>query len=133
MRTLVVAIALISQTGTPIFRFETDGLWLNLHHYLYVLGRAEARVPDSRREAVARAPAEQAQGLDELSAGEQQVWRDAVSFYAKTWSKKDAVFDADLVSISNQLKRAAANQPAAALKVEPELAVVLARAAPIYR
>ena len=52
MRILVVVLALIAQAATPIFRFETDGFWLNLHHYLYVLGRAEAELPDSRREAV---------------------------------------------------------------------------------
>jgi hypothetical protein len=56
-----------------------------------------------------------------------------VSFYARTWSKKDAVFDADLVAISNQLKRAAFDQPAAGLKIDPEVAAMLDRAAPIYR
>lgn len=62
MRLLVVALALAAQTGTPIFRFETDGFWLNLHHFLYVLGRVEAKMPDIRREAVAGAPTDQAAG-----------------------------------------------------------------------
>jgi hypothetical protein len=44
MRILVLAIALAAQAATPIFRFEPDGFWLNLHHFLYVLGsRAERR------------------------------------------------------------------------------------------
>jgi len=39
-----------------IFRFEADEFWLNLHHFLYVLGRAEAKMADASREAVAGAP-----------------------------------------------------------------------------
>src|SRR5438309_1253849 len=42
----------------PLFRFETDELWLNLHHFLYVLGRAEAKTQDSSRDAVACASAD---------------------------------------------------------------------------
>ena len=113
MRMLVLSVALFLQAATPIFRFETDGVWLNLHHYLYVLGRAEAKLPDSRREAVAGAPADEAKGLEALSEAERQVWREAVSFYARTWSRKHTVFDADLVAIGNQLKRAVSEQPAA--------------------
>ena len=41
---------------TPIFRLQADGFWLNLHHFLYVLGRAEAQMPDRQRRAVAAAP-----------------------------------------------------------------------------
>ena len=133
MRLLVVVLALASQTAVPIFRFETDGFWLNLHHYLYVLGRAEAKIPDSRREAVAGAPADEAKGLEALSDAERQAWREAVSFYATTWSRKDTVFDADLVEITNQLKRAAPDRPASALTIDRAVAASLDRVAPIYR
>ena len=47
VKTLLVAAVLVVQTATPIFRFEADGFWLNLHHFLYVLGRARAKMPDS--------------------------------------------------------------------------------------
>ena len=70
------------QTATPIFRFETDGFWLNLHHFLYVLGRVEAKMPDIKREAVAGAPADEAEGLKALSEADRQAWREAVSVYA---------------------------------------------------
>jgi hypothetical protein len=133
MRILIVAAALAAQTATPIFRFETDGFWLNLHHYLYVLGRAEAKIADARREAVAGAPADEAEGLTMLSDAERQTWREAVSFYATGLSKQDTVFDAGLVEITNQLKRAASDRPAAASPVEPALAAVLDRAAASYR
>jgi hypothetical protein len=39
---LVVSIAAPTVTAPPlIFRFESDECWLNLHSFLYVLGRAE--------------------------------------------------------------------------------------------
>jgi hypothetical protein len=130
---LLAAVLLIAQGATPIFRFETDGFWLNLHHYLYVLGRVEAKMPDIRRDAVAGAPADQAEGLRVLSEAEQQVWREAVSFYATGLSRLDTVFDAGLVEVTNQLKRAISDRPAAAATVDPALAAVLDRAAPVYR
>lgn len=133
MRIVLVSLVLIAQTAGPIFRFETDGFWLNLHHYLYVLGRAEMRVADSRREAVAGAPADQAEGLKTLSEADQQAWRDAVSFYAAGPSRKDIVFDAALVQATNQLRRLADDRPAASTTIDPALAAVLDRAAPLYR
>ena len=41
----------------PIFIFQTDEFWLNLHHFLYVLGRAQNKTSDASREAVIGAPA----------------------------------------------------------------------------
>ena len=82
VKTLLVAAVLVVQTATPIFRFETDGFWLNLHHFLYVLGRVEAKMPDIKREAVAGAPADEAEGLKTLSEAERQAWREAVIAYA---------------------------------------------------
>jgi hypothetical protein len=38
---------------SPIFTIQSDDFWLNLHHFLYVLGRAELRAPDASRAAVA--------------------------------------------------------------------------------
>ena len=40
---------------TPLFQFTADDFWLNLHHYLYVLGRAHNGA-DSGQPAVASAP-----------------------------------------------------------------------------
>jgi hypothetical protein len=133
MRITVLVLVLAAQTATPIFRFETDSFWLNLHHFLYVLGRAEAKMPDSGREAVAGAPADQAEGLKALSEADRQIWREAVLFYATGLSKQDTVFDAGLVDITNQLKRAASEKPASAVKIDPAIAAALDRAAPIYR
>lgn len=133
MRITILALALLAQTSSPIFRFETDGFWLNLHHFLYVLGRVEAKMPDIKREAVVNAPADEAAGLASLTEAERLVWREAVSFYAKGLSRQDTVFDRSLVTVTNTMRRADATRPASALPIDPALAGVLDRAAPLYR
>src|SRR5262245_42818099 len=96
-------IAKAAQPPAAIFRFESDEFWLNLHHFLYVLGRAEARMPDIGRDAVAGAPADEARGLEKLSDAERRGWREAVGFYASGPSKKDLVFDRPLAAITGVL------------------------------
>lgn len=117
----------------PIFVFYTDEFWLNLHHFLYVLGRAENKTRDAGRVAVAKAPADEEEGLTKLTPEEQKVWREAVSAYASTISKKDLVFDAPLPAITAGL---AAAKDAKALKgtaIDAAVTAVLERAAPLYR
>jgi hypothetical protein len=104
-----------------IFVFEQP-FWISLHHFLYVLGRAENRAPDRLRRAVADAPKDQEAGLAKLTPDEQAQWKAVVSEYAATWSKKDAVFDRDLFTFTGSLVHAA-SAPDDALK----------RAEPIYR
>src|SRR5687768_7254574 len=85
MVTRIAAVLLLAVTTgafaqpsptAPLFRFEANSFWLNLHHFLYVLGRAQNKTPDSSRDAVAGAPAEAAAGLAALTADEQKVWAD---------------------------------------------------------
>ena len=93
----------IQTASPPIFRFNTDEFWLNLHHFLYVLGRAEAKMPDASRAAVAGAPADAEQGLAALTADQRQTWREAVAFYAAGPGRKDATFDEPLSAIAAAL------------------------------
>ena len=132
MKLLVATLLLAAQGATPIFRFEADGFWLNLHHFLYVLGRAQNHTPDSQRRAVVNAVTEQAQGLTGLSESHRQAWESAVRFYAGGLSKMDAVFDRGLIEVTNAM-RVAPQATAAALKVDRELQTTLIRAAPVYR
>src|SRR5687768_15841103 len=90
-------------SATPIFRFETDELWLNLHHFLYVLGRHENGTTDSRRAAVARAPADAARGLARLGDDERAVWREAVRYYAAGPSQKDLILDSAATELTRLL------------------------------
>jgi hypothetical protein len=131
---MLVALALtVVQAQSPIFRFETDGFWLNLHHFLYVLGRVEAKMPDVTREAVAGAPADEAQGLKALSEAERQAWRQAVTAYATGLSKLETVFDRPLYDVTNAVRRASPERDAASLQIDVTVAAALDRAAPIYR
>jgi Transglutaminase-like superfamily len=116
-----------------IFVFQPDEVWLNLHHFLYVLGRAENKTADSSREAVAAAPADQAQGLAKLTASEQLIWREAVASYAAGLSKKDLVFDESLPDITNALAQAGDAQSLKGTRVDPSVISILERAAPSYR
>ena len=132
MTILLLVMALVAQTASPIFRFEAEGFWLNLHHYLYVLGRAQAGMADAKRRAVSDAPVDQAAALATLDDSERAAWTEAVTFYANGLSKQDMVFDEPLIAVTNAM-RVAPTAPAAALNVDPALRSVLERAAPIYR
>ena len=133
MRTAAVALVLVAQTATPIFRFETDGFWLNLHHFLYVLGRVEAKMPDITRAAVAGAPADEAEGLKTLTDAERRAWREAVTVYAGGLSKLETVFDRALYDVTNAVRRASPDRAASTLQIDVAVAGALDRAAPIYR
>jgi hypothetical protein len=116
-----------------IFVFHTDEFWLNLHHFLYVLGRAENKETNASREAVIEAPRDQEHGFEKLNAKEQKIWRDAVTSYAAGVSKKDIVFDDPLPALTNALARAEDLKSLKGSAVDPAIASILERAAPIYR
>jgi hypothetical protein len=116
-----------------IFVFHTDEFWLNLHHFLYVLGRAENKERDTARAAVAGAPADMEQGLGKLSEKEQSTWREAVAAYAAGVSKKDVVFDSPLPAVASALARATDASSLTATEIDPTLLTILNRAAPVYR
>jgi hypothetical protein len=137
---LVVTFALMassvfaqSRGVAPILVFHPDGFWLNLHQFLYVLGRHEALMPDRTRRATAGAPDDAAMGLAVLTADEQRVWREATAFYAKDLSRQDAVFDEALIRVGQTLARAGFSASVSGVGLEPDHASVLERAAPIYR
>ena len=120
---------------TPIqsdqFAFRT-GFWNNLHHFLYVLGRDRNGTPDRTRDAVIRAPKD-LDGFAERSDAERAAWDEAIRFYAAGLSKKDAVFDEDLISVTRVLAAAPDNADLSTLTLDPRLVAVLEKAAPVYR
>ncbi|HET6977560.1 MAG TPA: hypothetical protein VFI24_14615 [Pyrinomonadaceae bacterium] len=125
--------ALQKKRSKPIFVFHTDEFWLNLHHFLYVLGRAQNKTADSAREAVNKAPAEQEKGLTTLSPTERNVWNEAVTAYAATFSKKDLVFDDPMPAIAKALARAGEARTLTTNEIDPAIPATLQRAGPIYR
>lgn len=115
-----------------IFVFHTDDVWLNLHQFLYVLGRHEAAMPDRMRRATVGAPADADNGLATLSSDEQRAWREAVTFYAQGPSKLDAVFDDPLIRAGQALAAAGNRSTLAGPGVDPKIAATLEKVAPIY-
>lgn len=118
-------------TKSSLFIFHTDEFWLNLHHFLYVLGRAQNKSRDAGRDAVVKAPADQDRGLARLSEKERTVWREAVAWYAANLSQKDLIFDDELAKTTSKV--AAAGSAKTPIGIDADLAAVLGRAAPIYR
>jgi hypothetical protein len=104
------------------------GFWNNLHHFLYVLGRAQNHAPDASREAVAKAPAE-LELLAARSDAERAAWQAAVDFYAAGPSKQDLVFDDDLIKTTQALASLGDGAP----DIGHDQDAVLARAAPVYQ
>lgn len=125
--------ALQKKPGKSIFVFHTDEVWLNLHHFLYVLGRAQNKTPDSAREAVNKAPAEQEKGFATLTATERNAWNEAVSAYAAALSKKDLVFDDPMPAIAKALSQAGEARSLSNAGIDPAVAAILQRTEPIYR
>jgi hypothetical protein len=116
---IVAGFASAQDARPAVFTFR-NGFWTNLHHFLYVLGRAKNQESDSRRAAVVKAPSDDG-GLD---AREREIWDAAVESYARGLSKKDAVFDADLVAITKAI---------AAGELPESVRATLEKAAPVYR
>jgi len=69
MAAALVAVSTIAPAAaqsprpSPIFRLESDEFWLNLHHFLYALGRVEAKMSDATSTGVAAASSEAERGL----------------------------------------------------------------------
>jgi hypothetical protein len=130
---LLLSVPMAGRQSAPPFRFDADNLWMSLHHFLYVLGRDAAEMPDRARAAVAGAPADQTLGLATLTPDERVVWLDAVRAYAGGLSRRDAVFDAPLVSVTRALAGAGARSASELTGVPDETRAILARVEPLYR
>jgi len=121
----------LAQPAAPLFTFRA-GFWGNLHHFLYVLGRARNGAPDRTRAAVVKAPLD-VEGLESRPDTERAAWEAAISFYATSLSKQDAVFDATLVRTTRTLAAASDSSDLSGLGLDSALVDVLTRAAPVYR
>lgn len=117
-------------TQSPIFQFDNRP-WVNLHHFLYVLGRASAGLPDATRAAVANAPKDAASAP--LSAAERAQWDAAVARYAGTFSKLDLVFDAPAIAATNAIALVADDRALTMTAVPAEIRNALTAVMPIYQ
>jgi hypothetical protein len=113
------------------FQFESK-LWPNLHHFLYILGRARNGAFDSGRVAVKQAPLDTA-GFGALSESQRKAWEHAIGIYQVHASPLDIGYGG-LVDVNY----AVADLPASgriedAKGISAELRAALAEAGPVYR
>ena len=127
------APAQMFQQAAP-FRFTPNAFWLNLHQFLYVLGRAHSNAPDTARAAVATAGPDEERGLKDMNSEEGATWRRAVEWYASGASSLDPVFDETLIAAALDLA-AAGDAPTLVptTRIDPGTRAALESAAPIYR
>lgn len=127
------APAQMFQQAAP-FRFTPDAFWLNLHQFLYVLGRAHSGAPDATRSAVSTAGPDEERGLKDMNSEEAATWRRAVDWYAAGASSLDAVFDETLIAAALDLA-AARDAPTLVptTRIDKATRAALESAAPIYR
>ena len=120
-----------ARQAASLFRFRS-GFWSNLHHFLYVLGRDRNRAPDRARDAVVNAPKD-VEGLSAQSEAARTAWEAAIGAYAAGPSKKDAIFDRDLVAMTRALADAPDDSDLSGLALDPAVVSALRQAAPVYR
>lgn len=118
-------------SDSRLFDFHS-GLWVNLHHFLYVQARARLRTPDSRRRAVADISAE-LERLDKLPLEERRIWEAAIAYYEKELAAQDLIFDDRLIAVTNTLAAQESAPTVSASKLTPALIGVLEACAPVYR
>jgi hypothetical protein len=122
-----------SAAVSPLFTFETDELWLNLHHFLWVLGRTEAGIRDNTRQSSAVTAAGEAEpALPSLSAEDRAAWAEAVHVYAAGLSRYAALQE-PMPTTTRALASAADRPTLAGVALDAALVATLERAAPIYR
>ncbi|HET9833583.1 MAG TPA: hypothetical protein VFP91_17805, partial [Vicinamibacterales bacterium] len=100
-----LATPAFAQTRTSYFEFTTNDFWLNLHHYLYVLGRAHNNAPDATQPAVATAPDDEKRGLSLLTEEERQSWASVVDSYARGVSQNTSFFQRPLATMTISLAK----------------------------
>ena len=98
-----------------LFVFNTNAFWLNLHHFLYVLGRAHAKTFDATRSAVAGAIPDEEHGLTSFTPEDAATWRRAVDHYSAGASSLDITTDATMIAAALELA-ALSDSPSTALR-----------------
>lgn len=115
---MLLAAAIASVQGRPIaqadalFSFHSSA-WLNLHHILWSKGEG------------APLPAD-------LPQPERRAWAAGLEFYA-LYSKRDLIFDEELIAIKEPLRTAEARTSLDGLPIKSGVRTTLERLRPIYQ
>jgi len=118
-----------SNAQHPLFDFHS-GFWINLHHFLYE--HAAAQAEGSRPVRHEPLSAEDATIAAQLSPDEQQVWSSAVAYYKAHFLQRDLLTNDLMRSTKNRLEDSENAPTLVRSRLDPGLAAVLNRAAPVY-
>ena len=119
--------------SSSLFAFTTNDFWLNLHHYLYVLGRVRNRAPDVSQVAVASAPDDERQGLVSLTDEERRIWDRSLTAYANGLSTRPSVFQPPLNAMTIALANTGDVIGFPVTSFDAAARDALTAAAPVYR
>jgi hypothetical protein len=113
-----------------MFDFHS-GFWINLHHFLY----EEAASADDLPKPVRHEPlsSEDVPIAVSLSADEQKLWSSAVAYYKANLVSRDLLANDLMRNTKNRLEDMESAPAIARSRLDPALAAVLNRAAPVYR
>ena len=114
----------------PQFDFHS-GFWINLHHFLYEEAASQDVGPrPTRSEPLSTADRTI---VAALSPDEQQVWSSAIAYYKAHFLERDLLTNDAMRLLKNRLEDSEAAPTLARSRIDPGLAGVLNRAAPVYR
>ena len=125
----------------PVFELHS-GFWINLHHTLYheAKARSASPVPERTEKTSPSGIRVSAEAKPALSAAEQKIWDEAVSYYAANFAAKDLVFSTELIELKNQLgdfedcdELSGKKRKFCDAGLSAKLTQVLESAAPVYR
>jgi len=117
----------------PVYEFHS-GFWVNLHHTLYRVARAQ------RSANSAASPAASGSGISGLSGAELRAWNNAIAFYSRTYADKDLTVSLEMILVKNQLEDFETCEDLGGFKrktcdagLPAKLTEALHAAAPVYR
>jgi hypothetical protein len=95
-----------------LFSFHSNP-WMNLHHILWSRGKGAPLPPD-------------------MEEADRKVWEAGIQAYAP-WSKRNLIFDDELVAIKEALRTAGEKETLEGLPIDAGVRTTLERLMPIYR
>jgi hypothetical protein len=122
----------------PVFEFHS-GFWVNLHHFLYHEARTRLAAKDSATTKPSGPVLKQSPAVT-LSASEQKLWNDAISYYIANYAGKDLLVNIDLILLKNQVEDfedcdelTGRKHPSCDAGLPGKVGQILDSVAPIYR
>jgi hypothetical protein len=125
----------------PVFELHS-GFWINLHHTLYheARSRTSAAPPDKNVRPSGPTLNTTPNAKSAFTSAEQNIWDDAVAYYAANYAAKDLLFSTELIQLKDQLgdfedcdELSGRKRKFCDAGLPAKLTQILEAAAPVYR